>query len=658
MPITSSLLTRWICVSAALVILFATPATAADDTPDGLAYRIEASLDPVAQTVSAVATIRIPPTLIGTGGEIDLDLHSAALGADDRPNLSVIEVLAPDGTRLPAASAADPELLRVTLPQLPAASTSLQVRYSVRMDPRDLDSVGYYIFPATGPRLCWYPNIVGPDGASERFRDFDVTLEHPTAWTLLTSGAAAQGESNASSPSAGSKRVRLYARHVEGFAVILGEGFVLHTIDAGGVPVTAFADSVRAPAFQEVAARTAEAVDFYRDTYGFFPVPHLGIVQGFERAAGGYPLPNVFMIHLRNLEPDFVAWITAHELGHYYWGLRVLDDSERLGWLTLANGIWADQLYMAERHGLDLDEQWRVRGNGDWIMDCLRAMIENREQRLGLDRDEARELGFDYNSLIRHGKAATGLFLQARLIGTDRFLELQRSLLKEYRFRPLPEEEFIDRLEEAGADGAREFFAAWRRGDARIDFDIDTVNDSTIVIRRTGNVPYPLEVAVVSTAGTQRHTIDRDAEVDTLEVDSTNGVEVQLDPDGVIPMWNSTHAGMRSLFVEAMFRGSLTEPFLVMGRDHLQRHPDDARVRLLLAHRLFALARYQEVVELASPVEPCDSSDTCWTAIIVARAFRRTGRADEGLRLLESVQNEANDFGLERAWERARREWP
>lgn len=79
-------------------------------------------------------------------------------------------------------------------------------------------------------------------------------------------------------------------------------------------------------------------------------------------------MPNLFMIHLGTIYPDFIRETTAHELGHYYWSLYVLAaGEERLDWLMLANGIWADHLYMAEVSGKTIEAEWRERDLFNWF---------------------------------------------------------------------------------------------------------------------------------------------------------------------------------------------------------------------------------------------------------------------------------------------------
>ena len=71
----------------------------------------------------------------------------------------------------------------------------------------------------------------------------------------------------------------------------------------------------------------------------------------------------------------------------------------------LANGIWIDQLYMASHNKRTFEKQWRSIDSGHWYLRYATAQFMNHEQELGLSDKELEALDFDYNSLIRHGKA-------------------------------------------------------------------------------------------------------------------------------------------------------------------------------------------------------------------------------------------------------------
>jgi hypothetical protein len=525
------------------------------------------------------------------------------------------------------------------------------IDYSFALDDEAHETFGYDLIFSIEPGSYWYPDVVNPDGSRDRFHDFEVVLEYPASHAVLTTGGEGEQENDGEWV-----RATYRAEHVEGFALAIGEGFVVERHDEGHVPIVAFFNPDHADAFATVRDGTAEAAAWYAQTYGFFPVPVVGVIQGHPRWGGGFPLPNMFMVHLGHLRDDFLAFITAHELGHYYWGLHVLGDEERLDWLMLANGIWADQLYLAQRSGRTLEEQWRHAGNGDWILHYLMALVANHEQQLGLTSAETGDLGFDYNSLIRHGKGATGLFLQARRAGTKQFLELQRELLREYQHRPLPVAEFVARIEHTGAKGATAFFEAWKRGDARLGMIVDEVTredeNSRIVLRRTGNVPYPIEVEVETVqAGSLRHVVAAETQRDTIRVQGFP-VDVRLDPDGVVPMWSTSHPEMRSLLVRALGRAELDGAFIPLARDHLQSVPGDDRVRYLLMQRLFELARWEEAVALWSG-GPCGSRDQCRAGIYASRAYAQLGETERAEETLESVNAGSHEAGLAHTWRNA-----
>ncbi|HEX9754363.1 MAG TPA: hypothetical protein VGA42_01580 [Gemmatimonadales bacterium] len=629
------------------------------DAQESVGYRIEAAVQPAESLVRARAIIRIPSRLIGPDRTVRLALRVGS--GSNAPMLDVTAWRLGDRWITPVPKPDTAGIVVVPLPERTATAPELGVTYTIRLDSVSRRQLGYYLYMATGPGRHWYPEVLGSDGRRERFMDFDVVLTIPGRYSVLTTGAEIERRAEA-----GGSRVRFHAEHVEGFALALGEGFLLQRIERGGIEVTAFSDSALAPTFQRIAERAADAAAWYRQQYGFFPVPRIGIIPGSARSGGGFPLPNVFMVHLGILDPTFLTWITAHELGHYYWGLYVLDDTERLGWLTLANGIWADQLYMAGVLGRTLEEQWRATGQGDLMLGYLTARVADYEQRLGLTGMEEEALDFDYNSLIRHGKAALGLYLQARLVGTDRFLEVQRRILREYRDRALPVADFVRLLEEAGGSGAGPFFQAWSRGDATIEYAVTDIrqvdaagpHEYRITVARTGTVASPVDLEVRDSAGGRvRHRLDGSKNTDTLRVRLDAPLQgAVLDPDGVLPMGNSAHPDIRRLFVLALGRAGLTEPFLALAPSMLAARPDDEALRYELARRLSDLARYREVISLPAPPPPerCASRDACRTVLLVAQSYARLGDRARAEALLARVERSARDIGLERQWTQAR----
>jgi hypothetical protein len=579
-------LRRWLFFS---LLTLPVSATAQNGDPEPRPrYRIDATVH--ADRIEGVAEISVPAAL-RPDGAIRIDPLSAGM-ADGRPRLHVIEARDELGHAVHHRTAADGTLL-YDVSTSAGGESHLHIRFRVPLDMKGLADLGYFLFSAHRRGTRWYPEVVGPGDRTLRFADYEVDLTWPDSLTVLGSGDVT-GEIR----DGGQRRGRLAADHVEGFTLALGPRHELVRLERDGIRVVIMVPGELVAAYTAVGERTLDAAAFYHELYGFFPHQRLGILPGPAGYWGGFPMPNVFMIHRGNLTEPFVRFIAAHELGHYYWGLHVLDAGERLSWLMLANGIFADQLYLARHHGRTLEEQWRTRGNGDWIEHYLTARVAGWEQRLGLAWAEDDALHFDYNSLIRHGKGATGVYLQARRIGVDRFVRLQRELLDEFRHRALDEDTFIRRLEEAGADGARTFFTQWARGDAAIDYVVDVVESvdgqagaQRIVVQRFGTVGYPIELEVSDGNGvTVRRQVRPDVPRDTIVVGVRGPATVRLDPDGAVPLWNSSHPGMQRLFIHALENAGLTEPFLALSQAYLANHEDEEMARRRAA-RLKQLGR-------------------------------------------------------------------
>ena len=141
--------------------------------------------------------------------------------------------------------------------------------------------------------------------------------------------------------------------------------------------------------------------------------------------------------------------------------------------------------------------------------------------------------------------------------------------------------------------------------------------------------------------------------------------DVRLDPSGALPMWNSSHGGMKRAFLYAMYRADQVEPFLVLAADYLRDHPTDDRMRLSYVSRLFDSGRHDMVIatmdplardETEGPNAACTSRYACWSVILLARSLNALGRPDEAGEILEAIEGRVDSFRLQRRWTEARTE--
>ncbi|MCP4546340.1 MAG: M1 family metallopeptidase [bacterium] len=600
--------------------------------------------------MEVTASIRLGP---------DDDASITRLSIPAAEDMVVHEVLDAGGGELSWALSPEGTILSLTDNDRSDRISSIHLRYTL---PVTLDEkLGYYqLCEPTGQR--WFPKPMTEEGKPYPWGDYRVTLDFPEDMGLLTSGGYQVPDRDD-----GRSQTTYSVQWVQDFGIVAAEGFVVEVFDDGALPVHAFYQQEYREEFTLVVRRTQEAISWYLNTYGFFPQTHMGVIQGHPQWGGGFPLTNMFMVHLANLSDDFLSFITAHELGHYYWGLHVLSDSDLyLDWLMLANGIWIDQLYLSQRNERTLPQQWRASGNGDWFLDYFKALVSNYDQRLDLTDEEVLEIGldYDYNSLIRHGKGATGVLLQSQIIGTEAFLAMQKRILAEFTHSPLSVSEFVDRLMAAGAEDAAEFFAVWRRSDARLDAVIDLVEPAAaggcnLVVRRTGNVPYPIDGIVdLGAAGIREFRLEADASIDTLHL-AVMPASFGLDPDGILPISGSMHSDQRALWLTALYRQKRDDLFIPLAQAHLKHNENQGLISYYLARRLYWLGRYEEVTALLDgnrAIPGIRDQYHCLATIYTARALNKLGRQHAASDLLDTIAGDALRNDLESFYKRIRLE--
>jgi hypothetical protein len=553
---------------SAIAIGFLVPGITFGSTGEQLlpVYELELKFDPEKKQCSGRAFIHLPDSAV-EDGKVGFEIAYGETG------IRVRKVTDDTGRELKFSVWDNNSRLDV---ELGGRREIVAVEYSFPVDETALKPYGYYRF--SGSPL--YPVLLRAGGRAFRFSDFDVSFEYPATLSVLTTGGEGEPRDHGAWTSA------IYGvKHAPGFAIVAGEGFVVDCREEGGVPVVAFYQPEFEGKFSTVIERTVEAAAWYRQTYGFFPLEQIGIIQGHPTWGGGL---------------SFTRYFTA--------------------------------------------------------------LVANHNQTIGLPRQEAKELNFDYNSLIRHGKAAVGVYLQSLLIGRERFLDLQRQILEEYRHRPLPESEYISILIEYGSEDAETFYRAWKRGDATIGVSVKDVspnennNGWTVELVRTGPVPYPVEVEAISgDGGSVRHVVEAGARIDEFDVGFTP-VDIRIDPRGLIPMASSSHPDVQIGYALAHERNGLDEPFFAMAGALLDENPDNDYLRYRLARRLYQLARWEQCAALWKPDRGNGGRYAVLVALYSTRALSKLGRQAEALGRLEGLNEPAGQIGLLDFWEKVKNE--
>jgi hypothetical protein len=217
-----------------------------------------------------------------------------------------------------------------------------------------------------------------------------------------------------------------------------------------------------------------DAIRFYYDTLGFYPQSKLTIVPGYHKPYGGWPIcPNIVGIH-RGLDlkkekaESFANWITAHEIGHQYWGYNyVLEPLDYPQWFGISMGIYTDRLYCKarniEHNYFDFFDRY-VKGVEKGFNTTIMQKVDS------LDKQN-----FDWNNIITHGKSYAVLRLLAYEIGEDTFYKVFKYCLSSFGGKVVTPKMFQNVCEKESGKNLDWFFQQWYYTNDFLEYDIKTV---------------------------------------------------------------------------------------------------------------------------------------------------------------------------------------
>jgi hypothetical protein len=418
-----------------------------------------------------------------------------------------------------------PLLVALPEPLRPGAKTVIEVRFTHRTALNN----GQAHLGVWYPRLWW-------DGL--RTRDsFKVKLAVPAGFAVAASGRLDRAS--------GAYENDCVTSH---FGVFLSNVLKAERREAAGVELTAlFTDKGRACALFCLDA-AADIVSFYKEWLGFYPHPSLVILPGGSSPMGGYPYASgLVVVHGQETfdpakgqkENLWWTWITAHEIGHQYWGESVLA-ADVLGdyagaWLMIGLGICADKEYMLRRgYGWDQHRGFidsylaGVRAGNDTTMDAPASLVKAQK--------------FDRNNVLIHGKGFAVLSALETVLGSEAFDRLYRRTARDCAGRRLGWREFRRLAEAEAGQDLGWFFEDWVRSNRILECRIVARSSvpaeggfATEVRTEYGldSVRMPVVVRAVFEDGTaQTGTTDRLARTNVLRFTGRSPLkEALLDPD-------------------------------------------------------------------------------------------------------------------------------
>ena len=336
---------------------------------------------------------------------------------------------------------------------------------------------------------------------------------------------------------------RYQTQGVRSFGLFLGRGFQSLEAQAGDVKVSC----IFAPDGRECARllldTAVDVINFYQEHFGFYPTRDLAIIPGMDRPAGGYPVAtNMVAIHgmarMHEMPMLHWQWITAHEIGHQYFGEYVLE-KDNPGWLWIGLGIYADQQYTQAR-SLGPDKH---QGHLTRYCDGMRSGYDTTVAR---SAEQMEQIDFDFNSVVIHGKGFAIISALDCILGKDVFSRIVDRFLSEYAGLRLGECEFRAVCEAESGQDLGWFFDQWIHSNRYLSYEItethcvktDTGYCTQVTVKKLGTMDFSVPVQVTFTDGSTQNTFtDRLLPESIVTFESAAPLQqATIDPEGKLAM--------------------------------------------------------------------------------------------------------------------------
>ncbi len=503
---------------AALAIALLAGNAAAQDSqvppdPPKSRYAIEASISPEDGRLSGRETIRFvnpgprPMTRIALDWAVS-PARTIQVTVDGRR----LEPLDPEGK----ARLVSPLVFELPAPIPAKGELTLSVEFSaadlLRGDGREYKLTRWF------PRL-WWNGLAVHDA-------FEVRIAAPPGYALAAGGRF--------DPRQGA----FVVESAPAFGVYLGRGMAVEEADADGVLVRALFTPAGADCARLCLATATDAVRFYKKMHGFYPFPSLTVVPGGSEPWGGYPLAaGIVVIHgqekMASRNADFWQWITAHEVGHQYWGEHVLDADEP-AWLWIGLGIFADREYSRSR-GLSAER------HPGFFAQFLAGLEKRFDTTLDIPPAEEARIDWDRNNIVVHGKGFSVVSALDGVLGREAFLRAYARAQREYGGRRMGWRDFLRLAEEESGLDLGWFSQAWVRSSTYPCYKV-TAQDSVprgsgfaveVRIASLGTMRMPVPVRIELQDGSSRTAVtDRLSDLTVLRFETRSPLRaVILDPE-------------------------------------------------------------------------------------------------------------------------------
>jgi tetratricopeptide (TPR) repeat protein len=366
-------------------------------------------------------------------------------------------------------------------PLAPGANVKLSVifKYQFKTSPEDAEWM----------ETNWYPQLWW-DGLPVH-NSYSVKLETPKDYALAASGRfnTAVG--------------RYEIEGAKTFGIYLGKNQRSKSREVEGVLITSLFTDKGAQCAAMCLETAVDCIAFYKQWLGFYPFKFLYIIPGGKGRWGGYPFATgLVVIHgQETYKPEesrlWWQWITAHEIGHEYWGEWVLDP-DNPAWLWIGMGIFADTKYLTTKQ-IDLDRRYK------WMREYINGVYNYYDTTVDIPPSLLSRIKYDRNNIVTHSKGFSIISALDSVLGRETFEKIYKQCLRLYGGKRLSWKELQRVCEAEIHQSLNWFFNQWVRSDAYLHYQVESQQSqpdgsgflSLVRIKRLGTMKMPVPVKAI-----------------------------------------------------------------------------------------------------------------------------------------------------------------
>ncbi len=345
-----------------------------------------------------------------------------------------------------------------------ALSKSLNMNKKVTLDIRY--SNGYPIQDNGDISLqVWYPKLWW-DGLPTRDA-FQVNFDEPNGYVTASSGRQNNNTGIYESPGVTTR-----------FAFWLSKNVQVEEKESAGVLIRVFFTEKGKECALLCLETAVDVINFYTEIFGVYPSDSLTIIPGASRPMGGYPYASsLVVIHGQQAFADrselHWKWITAHEIGHQYWGEFIMSDDNpedyTESWFMIGMGILADRLWVEAR---DLGEE-KHQGFKNRFIEGLQGHYDTTA-----DAPESlkAQQKYDRNNVLIHGKGYSIVSALRSVLGDEIFMTTYLRCIDEFKGNRMGYRDLWTLAEEESGENLDWFFEQWVRSPKYLCYQITSAN--------------------------------------------------------------------------------------------------------------------------------------------------------------------------------------